>query len=64
MNKSKNNVPKQPQFNAFLPQNPHIPNLPNMQNGPFIPQYQGFQPMMNPPFSQGPIMRPNPNIKN
>jgi len=67
MNKGKPNITKQQQgpqapFNPYLHQ---APLLPNLQNGPFIPQqYPGFQPMMNAPFSQGPITRPNPNLKN
>jgi len=65
--KTSNVIPKQPQFNPYnISQNPI---LPNPQNGPFIPQYPGFnmQPMMNPPFGQVPMNKPpnlNPNFKN
>jgi len=60
-------MPKPTQFNPYFPPNSmmtNMPNIPNMQNGPFIPPYQNYQPMMNVPFNQGPMIRPNPNLKN
>ena len=64
MNKSKSNVPKPAQFNPYFNPNSLIPNIPNLQNPPLYGPYQGFQPMMNAPYSQGSLVRQNPNLKN